>query len=425
MNRIVATYIRTPVDIKIIWLSVFLRLSAFGATNIVLTLFLKAIGVTETSIGIFMTTTLVGDTLISYFLTWYADALGRRRVMRFGSFLMAVAGLMFAVSDSFWVLLAAAIVGVISPSGDEVGPFRSVEESTIAHLTPLEDRPDVYAIHWLISSGGSAIGTLVTGWTLQWMQDKSWSELRSYRAIFYGYSAVSVTKFVVMMFLSDKCETTHGEHVSMLEPEEAPLVAEAGPSVGLSRETVHVLTRLLCVFMLDSFAYGFMPTTWIIYYFKTTYLLDPSVLGSLFFLTIAVNSLSSLPSASVARAFGPIKATLLVQVPSALFLTATPMFSHIVGSGTSLLLYYATSAMDVVPRQVLLTGLIPPRELTKAMGVVNIGKTFARCIGPVFTGKLAAHGYLWVGFIITGSVTLCADFLLFILFYGVDSKMKH
>lgn len=521
MPHVLHTFLHAPVDIKLLWVSVFLRLAAFGASNIVLTTYLKLLQISEPQIGVFMTLTLIGDTAISYVLTWYADFIGRRRVMILGSVLMAIAGTIFAVSGAYastagnyYILLVAAIVGVISPSGDEVGPFKSIEESTMAHLTPLKDRPDIYALHWLISCAGSAFGTLFTGFFVQYLQGSAsanghgngngngnamavgaellskvfsgdtsynvsaenaaiagayskgikfekqglgFSAVDSYRAVFWLYSGLAILKVITMLFLSDKCELNHHEHVSIVneEPEanntagaasagagesteESPLLADANEdnngntqerqeptssSTSLSKETVHVLTRLLCIFMVDSLAYGFMPATWIIYYFKTFYQLAPSNLGTLFFIANTVNSISSLPSSYLAKNLGPIKATLAAQVPSALFLILTPLYNSVAYSSVLLVLYYATLAMDVVPRQVLLTNLINPAELTRAMGVVNIGKTFARCVGPIFTGRLAGGGYLWVAFIINGGLTMVADLLLFSFFYGVDKKV--
>lgn len=101
-------------DVRLLWASVFLRMASFGLTNQVLTLFLKSIHISETSIGAFMTLTLIGDTLISYLLTWYADKIGRRLVMIFGTIMMFASGCVFASSDNFHFLLLAAILGVIS-----------------------------------------------------------------------------------------------------------------------------------------------------------------------------------------------------------------------------------------------------------------------------------------------------------------------
>lgn len=62
-----------------------------------------------------MTLTLVGDTMISFVLTLFADALGRKAILALGALLMAAAGVVFAIFGNYWVLLGAAIVGVISP----------------------------------------------------------------------------------------------------------------------------------------------------------------------------------------------------------------------------------------------------------------------------------------------------------------------
>ena len=48
---------------------------------------------------------------------------------------MVLSGVAFALFENFWVLLLAAVVGVISATGGDFGPFRAIEESTLSHLT--------------------------------------------------------------------------------------------------------------------------------------------------------------------------------------------------------------------------------------------------------------------------------------------------
>lgn len=81
----------------------------------ILALFLQDIGISEQNVGLFMTLTLVGDVVISLFLTTFADGLGRKNILSLGSVLMILSGVMFALCEQYWVLLLAAIVGVISP----------------------------------------------------------------------------------------------------------------------------------------------------------------------------------------------------------------------------------------------------------------------------------------------------------------------
>jgi predicted MFS family arabinose efflux permease len=93
----------------------FVRLFAYGGSTLILVDYLQALGISKARIGLFMTLTLVGDVGISFVLTMFADGLGRKAILTAGAALMAVSGVVFAVSGNYWVLLAAAIFGVISP----------------------------------------------------------------------------------------------------------------------------------------------------------------------------------------------------------------------------------------------------------------------------------------------------------------------
>ena len=134
---------RASKDVYILILARYLRMYAFGTIALVLALYFQAQGLSDAEIGLFMTLTLLGDVVVSLLLTLVADGLGRRRTLMLGALGMAVSGAVFATTDSYVVLLAAAIVGVISPSGNEIGPFRAVEESTLAQLVGEEGRADV------------------------------------------------------------------------------------------------------------------------------------------------------------------------------------------------------------------------------------------------------------------------------------------
>ena len=129
---------RSPLDVKLLIAQRLVRLSAYGASTLVLVSLLRALGHSRAQAGLFMSLTLAGDVLVSLLLALAADRLlGRRAVLALGAGLMAASGLVFAAAPrSYAVLLAAAVLGVISPSGNEIGPFRAVEESVVAHLTP-------------------------------------------------------------------------------------------------------------------------------------------------------------------------------------------------------------------------------------------------------------------------------------------------
>src|SRR5215210_2049922 len=112
----------------------------YGSVAVILVLYLARLGLDGAAIGLILSLTLIGDTVISLWLTTHADGLGRRRV------------LIFAVTDVFVLLLVAATIGVISPSGNEVGPFLAVEQASLTETIEGRRRTSVFAWYNLAGS---------------------------------------------------------------------------------------------------------------------------------------------------------------------------------------------------------------------------------------------------------------------------------
>ncbi len=119
-------------DIRLLFATRMIRMFSYGLLAVILALYLAAAGLSASQIGLLLTLTLLGDTFISLWITTRADRLGRRRMLLIGAGLMILAGALFAITRNFYLLLLAATIGVISPSGNEVGPFLAIEQSALA-----------------------------------------------------------------------------------------------------------------------------------------------------------------------------------------------------------------------------------------------------------------------------------------------------
>jgi MFS family permease len=160
----VSSMLTTSRDVHLLLLTRFVRMCAYGSSTLVLALYFAALGHSDTKIGLFLSLTLVGEVGISLLLTLVADSLGRRRILIAGGLLMALSGVVFATTSNYWLLLLAAVVGVISPSGNEIGPFRAIEESTLAQLSDSKTRTDVFAFYVVVGTlGGPAVLWRVDG----------------------------------------------------------------------------------------------------------------------------------------------------------------------------------------------------------------------------------------------------------------------
>jgi MFS family permease len=121
------------------------RMFAYGFLSVVLVLYLSELGFSEAVIGVLLSLTLIGDAVISLIMTTSADRFGRKRMLIIGASLMLLAGVLFAFTKSLPLLLIASIIGVISPSGYEVGPFVAVEQAALSQTVSDKRRTGVFA----------------------------------------------------------------------------------------------------------------------------------------------------------------------------------------------------------------------------------------------------------------------------------------
>src|SRR5512135_1733694 len=182
------------------------RLFAYGFLAVVLVLYLAQAGLSEAAIGLLLTLTLLGDTVISLWLTTRADRFGRRRTLIIGTLLMIFAAALFAGTQAFIPLLIAATIGVISPSGNEVGPFLSIEQAALSQIAPDRERTRVFAWYNLIGSFATAFGALCGGGLAQILQNSGVTPLNSYRAIVIGYGLMGLLLLLIFTRLSPKVE---------------------------------------------------------------------------------------------------------------------------------------------------------------------------------------------------------------------------
>jgi len=169
--------------------------------------------------------------------------------------------------DFFSVLTRAT-----NTSGNEIGPFRAIEESTLAHLTASTDRSDIYAWYSLIGTAGTALGFVGCGWFITFLRDeKHFSSIDAYRIIYFVYTVVGLVKLCLALLLSKKCEV-HTQPKSANSTETAPLLGGAHDGrkddkkkkrwrllPDISKESKVVLVQLCILFAFDNFASGLAP----------------------------------------------------------------------------------------------------------------------------------------------------------------------
>ena len=382
------------------------RLFAYGSLSVVLVLYLNAVGLGEAQIGLLLTMTLLGDTAISLGLTTTADRVGRRVMLVVGAGLMVVAGTVFALTRDFWWLVAAATIGVISPTGGEVGPFLSIEQAALSQTAPEQRRTEVFAWYNLVGSLATAVGALSGGAATQLLQAWGIRGAASYRPLIIAYAVFGVILTVSFLRLSPAAEPP------------APDGAAPRASVGRGRLGLHgslpVVLKLSGLFALDSFGGGFVIQSIVAYWFYLRFAVEPATIGAIFFGANIAAGVSALAAAWVARHIGLVNTMVFTHLPSNVLLILVPLMPNLPLAILVLLLRFSISQMDVPTRQAYTMAVVTADERSAASGMAGVARSLGGAVSPLLAGVLVANPVLTsVPFFLAGGIKIVYDVLLY------------
>jgi MFS family permease len=398
----------TP-DGRLLFATRMVRLFAYGFLAIVLGLYLAQVGLTDAQVGLVLSLTLVGDAAISLPITIIADRMGRRRMLMIGAGLMIFAGVVFALTSDITLLTIAAIIGTISPSGNEVGPFLAIEQAALPQTTTDKQRTQVFAWYSLLGSFMTGIGSFAGGSLAQTLQSAGHTPLNSYRVVIIGYALLGAVLGVMFSRLSPAVE---------IHLVKAPVTLQNLFGLKRSRGVVY---RLSLLFMLDAFAGGLIVQSLVALWFNRRFGVDPAVIGAIYLGANFFAGLSALAAARVAARYGLINTMVFSHVPSNLLLILVPLMPTLPLAILLLLARFSISQMDVPTRQSYTVAVVDPEERSAANGVTNIARTTAAALSPGVTGALFNAGGFWlsVPFLLAGGLKLVYDYLLFRSFKAI------
>jgi MFS family permease len=399
-------------DGKLLFVTRFIRLFSYGMLAVVLVFYLTGLGLTESQTGLLLTLTLAGDTVVSLALTTQADRIGRRRMLIMGAILMAAAGLAFGLTRKFALLVVAGTIGVISPSGNEVGPFLPIEQAALSEVIPGRSRTSVFAWYALTGAIATAAGSLTGGLVTGSLETFGMTAVASQRAIVFGYAAIGLVLAAVFSRLSAGAEAHR-------HPEGAQGIARL-LGIGESRG---VVLRLSALFALDSFGGGFVVQSFAAYWFYLRFGASAATLGAIFFGANVFAGISALLASRLAARIGLVRTMVFTHLPSNVLLILVPLMPNLRLATVVLLVRFSISQMDVPTRQSYTMAIVAPHERSATAGVTGVARTTGAAIAPLFAGLLFANPSLMnYPFYIAGALKIAYDLLLYRAFVGREAS---
>jgi MFS family permease len=395
-------------DGRLIIAARIVRAFAYGFLSIVLAIYLKLTGLTDPFIGLILTATLVNSVLFSLLASFYADRIGRRRILIIYAALMSVSGAIFVSTDNYVVLIIAALIGTLNVTGSETGAFLSVEQALMPQtLNDPKKRNTMFALYNMAGTFAMAAGILLSGIPPVLEQKYEIGQVDSIKLLFLLYSIFGVILIGIYFSLSRKIELSS--------------VVTAKPlSQMLSPKSKTIVGKLSGLFALDSFAGGFVIQSIVSFWFFSKFGLELTTLSYVFSIAGALTAFSFLAAAKIADKIGLVNTMVFTHIPSNVLLilvgfAPTPLLAIAFYLGRM-----ALSQMDVPTRQSYIVSVVNEEERTSAAAITNISRNVSQAISPSLTAYVLQLLPLLSGpFVLGGILKLAYDLALYFQFRNI------
>lgn len=381
------------------------RMLSYGFLSVVLGLYLAGVGLSAVQIGTLFTVALAGGAATTVIVSFFADRWGRRWWLIASALLMTVGGMALAVSNNFLALLMVAALGMISPSGQEVGPFLSLEQASLSQVSQTPARVRPYAWYNLVGSLAGAFGALVAGVVPPALQAAGWTSLAAQRALVWAFGAAGLVLVALFAMLSRAVEVS----------------APHGPPrlrTGLQQSRSIVL-RLSALFGVDAMAGGLVLQSLVAFWFHQRFGIGLERLGPLFFATNLLSALSFLLAARLADRFGLLNTMVFTHLPSNVLLALVPLMPSWPLAAVVLMARHALSQMDVPTRQAYTMALVAPEERAAAAGLTNGVRNLASSVAPIVSGIAFQTAATGLPFVLSGGLKSAYDIAIWLTFRKV------
>lgn len=367
-------------------------------------LFLTSMGLPLWQVGLVLTGGLLISTLMNVVTGFFADKIGRRKMLVFYACLTVLSGVVFAVIRYAPLLVVIAIATMLG-SKRVMGPVDMLERVILAQSCSGEHRTKMYAIRNMLSSLLGALGFLFSGFPILLQNIILINQMTSFRIMFVIYGMLAFVVLLLYSRLSSDAEISTSLRENASEP--------------LSPETKSFVIKLSLLFSMDSFGGGLLTSTLVSYWFFQRFNLSVDIIGTIFFISSLLAAVSFLLATRIAAKIGLIRTMVYSHLPSSIMTIVIPFLPTAV---TSTIIYTSRSLlsqMDRPTRQSYTMAVVKPEERTRVGGLINLPRSLTQAISPTIASILMQFVGLSLPFIIAGTIKSIYDIALYWTFKDI------
>jgi MFS family permease len=407
--KIIASFRWLSKDGKLLLAARTLRTFAYGFLSVILAIYLKLVGFEDFYIGLILTTTLVNSVIFTLIASFYADRVGRRKILIIYAALMSLSGLIFFLTTNYIALIISALIGTINVTGTETGAFLSIEQAVLPQMVnDINKRNTVYALYNMVGTFAMSAGVLLSGLPQILAQQYGLNQIESIRPLFLLYSIIGLAVLCIYYLISNKVEvlTNSMRHKPLRET--------------LSPKSKQIVGKLSSLFALDSFAGGFVIQSIVPLWFFTKFGVDLTTLSYIFSIAGVLTAFSYLAAVKIADRIGLINTMVFTHIPSNILIILVAFAPTFPLAVALYLARMALSQMDVPTRQSYLVSVVKENERTAAAGITNISRNITQSISPSIAGYiLQSLSILSAPFVLGGALKIVYDIMLYFNFKSI------
>jgi len=398
-------------DGKLLLAARIMRTFGYGFLSIIIAIYLRLLGFDNIQIGLLLGSALVNSVIFTLFASFYADRIGRRRLLIIYASLMSVSGLIFTITDNYFLLILAAFIGTMNVTGSETGAFLTIEQATLPQsIRNKQMMNTAFALYNMVGTFSMSVGILLSGLpSLLQEQFYGLSQIESIKGLFILYTLLGLFVIIIYIMLSRDIEVKQEAKRTIKQT--------------LSPRSKQIVAKLSTLFAVDSFAGGFVIQSVISLWFFTRFGADLAALSYIFSAANVITALSYIAAAKIADRIGLVNTMVFTHLPSNILLILVAFAPSLQLAVILYLIRMTMSQMDVPTRQSYIVAIVSEDERTAASGLTNVSRNIAQTISPSLFGYIFQSSLsLAAPFVLGGVIKIIYDLALYFNFRNIKPK---
>jgi MFS family permease len=398
-------------DGKLLLAARILRTFGYGFLSVIIAIYLRFLGFDDVHIGLLLGSTLVNSVVFTLFASFYADRIGRRKLLVIYASLMSVSGVIFAFTDNYYLLILAAFMGTINVTGSETGAFLTIEQAILPQTIKDKKKMNtLFALYNMLGTFAMSGGILLSGLpSLLQEQYSALSNVESIKILFGLYSTVGLVVMIIYIMVSGEIEIKSSVKRTVKQT--------------LSPKSKRIVGKLSGLFAIDSFAGGFVIQSVVSLWFFTRFGADLTTLSYIFSAAGILTAFSYIAAAKIADRIGLVNTMVFTHIPSNLFLILVAFAPTLQLAIIFYLIRTSLSQMDVPTRQSYIVSIVDDDERIAASGLTNVSRNIAQTVSPSVIGYIFQSFLSLAGpFVLGGVIKIIYDLALYFNFRNIKAK---